>query len=343
VLIGVRAVRDYVTNDDRRGMQWLGTASPFNVTVENVTLAAFTSAEVVELTSQHTATTGQRFDDAANARIWYLSQGHPWLVNALADQCTRLDVTDRSVAITESHIEAAKETIIRERRTHIDSLLARLREDRVRRVLDPMIAGGRTSDDVLDDDFAYVIGLGLLRANGPRYEIANPIYREVIPRTLTLQTQRQLEYETTWYVTPDGTLDVAKLMGAWQTFWRKDGHLAAEGFSYKESGPHLMLMAFLQRIVNGGGRIDREYALGRGALDLLITWKTQPIAIEVKLRRDTETEDEAYEQLVRYLDTLGIEEGWLVLFDLRAKTDWKTRLYNRTEVVGTRTLHIVGC
>jgi len=33
-----------------------------------------------------------------------------------------------------------------------------------------------------------------------------------------------------------------------------------------------MLMAFLQRVVNGGGRVEREYGLGRGALDLLIAW-----------------------------------------------------------------------
>jgi hypothetical protein len=57
-----------------------------------------------------------------------------------------------------------------------------------------------------------------------------------------------------------------------------------------------MRMAFLQRIVNGGGRIDREYVLGKGALDLLVTWKSQQVVIETKLRRDTETEDEAYEQ-----------------------------------------------
>jgi hypothetical protein len=343
VLVGVRAVRDYVTHDDRRGMQWLGTASPFNVTVENVTLAAFTAAEVLELTSQHTTETGQRFEEAANARIWELSQGHPWWVNALADQCTRLDVTDRTVAITKAHVDAAKEAIIQERRTHIDSLLARLREDRVRRVLDPMIAGATVPGGTLDDDVSYVAGLSLIRLSSGGWEIANPIYREVIPRTLTFVTQTTLAQQTAWYVGPDGLLDVAKLMAAWQTFWRKDGHLAAEGFSYKESGPHLMLMAFLQRIVNGGGRIDREYALGRGALDLLVTWKTQQIVIEVKLRRDTETEDEAYEQIVRYLDTVSLDEGWLVLFDLRAKTDWKTRLYNRTEVVGTRALHIVGC
>jgi len=157
VLIGVRVVRDYVVGDGRDAVPWLGSASPFNVTVENVTLAAFTAAEVVELTAQHTAATGQRFDDAANARICELSQGHPWLVNALADQATRRDVKDRTVAITAEHIESAKETLIVERRTHIDSLLARLREERVRRVLDPMLAGLRPAHDVLDDDVAYVV------------------------------------------------------------------------------------------------------------------------------------------------------------------------------------------
>ncbi|MBI5544716.1 MAG: hypothetical protein HY901_12565 [Deltaproteobacteria bacterium] len=62
----------------------------------------------------------------------------------------------------------------------------------------------------------------------------------------------------------DGRLDMAKLMAAFQEFWRKDGHLAAEGFAYREAGPHLLLMAFLLRVVNGGGRIEREYGLGAG-------------------------------------------------------------------------------
>jgi hypothetical protein len=141
----------------------------------------------------------------------------------------------------------------------------------------------------------------------------------------------------------DGLLDVPKLMAAWQTFWRKDGHVAAEGFAYRESGPHLMLMAFLQRVVNGGGRIDREYALGKGALDLLITWQTQRIAIELKLRRDTETEEDALEQVTRYLDALDVCEGWLVLFDLRSTAPWTQRLFTRTETVGARTVHVVGC
>ena len=52
--------------------------------------------------------------------------------------------------------------------------------DRVRRILAPMLVGDRATGDVLDDDFIYVVGLGLLREQAGRYEIANPIYAEVL-------------------------------------------------------------------------------------------------------------------------------------------------------------------
>jgi hypothetical protein len=104
-----------------------------------------------------------------------------------------------------------------------------------------------------------------------------------------------------------------------------------------------MLMAFLQRIVNGGGRIDREYALGRGALDLLITWRGARHAIEMKLRRDTQTEERALSQVVSYLDKTGLDEGWLVMFDLRSTLPWDQRLTTRTLDVGEKKVHVVGC
>jgi AAA-like domain len=344
VLVGQRQVRDYVmSTEDRRALSWLGTTSPFNVAAEATTLVSFTEAEVPELLGQHTAATGQRFEPDAVRRIWELGRGHPWLTSAIADQITSWDVEDRTVPITAAHVEAAKETIILARRSHIDSLVARLREPRVRRVLDPMLAGERTPGDVLDDDFAYVLGMGLLRADEGHYDIANPIYREVIPRALTYVQQMQIANAPRDYVRPDGALDLAKLMVDWQAFWREDGHLAAEGFGYRESGPHLMLMAFLQRIVNGGGRIDREYGLGRGALDLMITWRGTRHVIELKLRRDTETEERALDQVARYLDHAGLDAGWLVMFDLRKEQTWADKLFLRTEEHRGKTIRVVGC
>jgi hypothetical protein len=343
-LIGMRTVRDYVfTQEERRAVTWLGTTSPFNISAEAASLGPFTRDEVEELLTQHTAATGQRFEPGAVASIYELSQGHPWLVNALADRIVGRDLRDRAASVTAEHVEAAKEAIILERRTHIDSLMARLQEPRVRRILDPMLAGEQTAGDALDDDFAYVLGMGLVRAQEGRFEIANPVYREVVPRALTYIRQMQIANEPRDYVRPDGALDIPKLMAAWQTFWREDGHLAAEGFSYRESGPHLMMMAFLQRIVNGGGRIQREYGLGRGALDLIVEWRGERHVIELKLRRDTQTEERALAQVTRYLDTMGLDEGWLVMFDLRSTLSWDERLTSRTVETGGKRVHVIGC
>ncbi|HVV82583.1 MAG TPA: AAA-like domain-containing protein [Kofleriaceae bacterium] len=343
-LIGLRPVRDYaLATAEGRTVSWLGTTSPFNVSAEAATIGPFTADEVTELLAQHTAATGQRFEPAAAARIFALAAGHPWLTNALADQVVARDVTDRAIAVTADHVDAAKETIIRERRTHIDSLVARLREPRVQKILAPMIAGQVTAGDVLDDDVAYLVGLGLLTEEGGRLNIANAIYREVIPRALAHVQQLQLAQETAWYVAADGSLEVDKLLRAFQDFWRRDGHLAAEGFGYREAGPHLMLMAFLQRVVNGGGRIEREYGLGRRALDLMIEWRGDRHAIEVKLRRDTETEAEALEQVADYLELAGLDRGHLVLFDLRRDVPWPSKLTVRDVTHRGKQIRITGC
>ncbi|MEZ4302758.1 MAG: ATP-binding protein [Polyangiaceae bacterium] len=343
-LVGMRQVRDYVlAEDDRRTVAWLGTTSPFNITADALTLPTFTETDVTDLLAQHTAATGQVFEPPAAARVFELTQGHPWLVNALADQAVRREVPSRSDPVTASDIEAAKERVILDRRTHIDSLIARLREPRVRRILDPMIAGERTRGDALDDDFAYVISLGLLRRGEGTYEIANPIYREVIPRALTYVDQGQIQLRSSSFVRPDGSLDMPKLMAEWQVFWREDGHLAAEGFHYRESGPHLMLMAYLQRVVNGGGRIEREYALGRGALDLLIRWRGARHVVEVKVRRGSRTEERAVEQVSAYLTSLDQEEGWLVLFDLRKGVSWSERIWSKQVEQAGKRIHLVGC
>ena len=98
----------------------------------------------------------------------------------------------------------------------------------------------------------YVCDLGLVRVHG-LIRIANPIYQEIIPRQLTYTTEAQINQETTWYINPeDERLQLAKLLTAFQTFFREHSEHWVERFQYKEAGPQLLLQAFLQRIVNSG-------------------------------------------------------------------------------------------
>ncbi|MCG5517472.1 hypothetical protein LPW29_15335, partial [Ectothiorhodospira sp. 9100] len=145
------------------------------------------------------------------------------------------------------------------------------------------------------DDQQYVEDLGLIETR-PQVRISNRIYREVIPRDLTWIMQTRIpNQEQEWYVTSKGHLDMPKLLRAFQQFFREQADAWLERFDYKEAGPQLLMQAFLQRIVNGGGRISREYGLGRKRTDLFIEWPTDPargfhgpmqrIVIELKLQR----------------------------------------------------------
>src|SRR5690606_29527735 len=172
-LIGLRDVRDYEIDD---GEGRLGTASPFNIKVESLTMAGFTRDEVAELYGQHTADTGQVFEPAAIDRAFELSCGQPWLVNALAREAVDKLRPDPREPITKEIIDRAARALIERQDTHLDSLSKRLREPRVRAIIEPMLAG-EALGDIPRDDLRFAIDLGLVRQSEQGgLVIANPIY-----------------------------------------------------------------------------------------------------------------------------------------------------------------------
>jgi hypothetical protein len=336
VLCGVRDVRDYRIHSDIEGSVITG-GSAFNVKATSLRLGDFTEAEVRELLLQHTDETGQAWSEAALAEMWRLTQGQPWLVNALAYEITDQmpEGRDRTCTIDEPLVTEARERLILRQDTHIDQLADKLREERVRRVIEPILSGTSEAHRPAEDDILYVRDLGLIRTNG-HLEIANPIYHEVLPRVLTYSTQVMLPQQSSWYMRSDGSLDMARLLGAFQQFFRENSESWIERFEYREAGPQLLLQAFLQRIVNGGGRVEREYGLGRMRTDLLVVWNvpagTQRVVIEAKLVRGSReaTITQGLAQTRAYMDRCGAAEGHLVLFDTRPGLTWDERIFTET-------------
>jgi hypothetical protein len=325
-LIGLRDVRDYKVasgGSDRAASPQenrLDTASPFNIKVESLTLRNFNAPEVAGLCTQHTTATGQVFTPEALQRLYDLTQGQPWLVNALARQMTEFISPDPAIALTVLQVEQAKEILIQRQDTHLDSLGKRLREPRVRAVIEPMLAGQELGD-VPDDDRQFLVDLGLIRRDPQGgLVVANPIYREVIPRTLTGGTQDSLPLIAPTWLTNDGELDSDRLLDSFLAFWRQHGEPLLRSAAYHEIAPHIVLMAYLHRVVNGGGSIEREYAIGSDRMDLCLRYGRMMLGIELKVWRDKRPDPfiRGLEQLDGYLARLGLETGWLVVFDRRS-------------------------
>lgn len=316
-LIGLRDVRDYKVGNTTLGR--MGTASPFNIKVESLTLRNFTRDEVDELLGQHTAETGQVFEPGVVDRVFELTQGQPWLVNALARQLVEVLVSDVSQSVAASAVDRAKEILILRRDTHLDSLAERLREPRVRQIIEPMLTG-TLLPDMPDDDRRFVVDLGLVREGAGRaLEIANPIYNEVIPRVLAGGIQASLGMLKPSWLTHDGRLDSERLLEAFLEFWREHGEALLRTSPYHEAAPQLVMMAFLHRVANGDGSVHREYAIGRGRMDLLVTYGETRLAVELKVWGPGQADPlkRGLVQLDGYLAGLGLSRGWLVIFDRR--------------------------
>ena len=346
VLCGLRDVRDYRIHSAKEGKTIAG-ASAFNISADSLRLGDFDQAEVEALLGQHTAETGQEFEPAAIDRVYTQTAGQPWLVNALCRHaCFKSPHgRDRSRAITDHDILAAQEVLVQGRVVHLDQLADKLREERVRSVIEPLLSGA-DRPNFAPDDYDYVRDLGLI-APGDDLRIANPIYAEVIPRELTFATQKGLRQQAAWYVNADGGLESGKLLEAFQQFFREHSEFWLERYAYKEAGPHLLLQAFLQRVLNGGGRIAREYGLGRQRVDLLLQWPRPPgeqrIVIECKVRRGRldKTLEEGLPQTAGYMDRCGADAGHLVIFDCDEKP-WEEKVFRRTEEFDGKRIEVWG-
>ena len=353
VLCGVRDVRDYRIRSTAENTVIAG-GSAFNVRAESLRLGDFTEAEVRALLGQHTAETGQAFTPVAVDAVWTGTRGQPWLVNALCRRACFGNKAgrDRARAIDVGEILDAREHLIESRQVHLDQLVDKLQEDRVRRVIEPLLSGASEDDSSLHD-LEYVRDLGLIARDDPP-RIANPIYAEVVPRELTSAVQAKLLQDAAWYVDAAGGLDVDKLLTAFQAFFREHSEHWVQRFDYREAGPQLLLQAFLQRVVNGGGRIEREYGLGRGRTDLLIVWprgggdglpaEADRMVIECKVLRGSleRTIAEGLEQTAAYMDRCAARSGHLVVFDRSEGRAWEEKVYRREEAARGRTIAVWG-
>jgi hypothetical protein len=342
VLVGLRDVREYKAAI-REGMPSLGTASPFNVKSDSLFLKNFSKEEVFQLLEQHTHETGQVFPEEVKEEIFRLTSGQPWLTNALARQMiSKILKYDFSQTITMELLMQAKQQLILRRDTHLDSLVDKLKEDRVKRIVQAIINGENLSFDILDDHITYVRDLGIVSQTSP-LEFANPIYAEIIPRIMASPIQASIpkEIQTPWFVNKDGTLDIEKLLKEFQKFYRRNSESWLDRYEYKESAHHLLLMSFLQRIINAGGEIIREMAVGNGRIDMLVKFGKQEFAFELKIKRGDYTIEDGKEQLDRYLDKLGLKKGYLVIFD-PSDIKWEKKLYWKEIDYNNKNIIMVG-
>jgi hypothetical protein len=342
ILCGVRDVRDYRIHSSKT-KEIITGGSAFNIKAKSLRLGNFSKEEIETLYLEHTKETGQGFAEGIFDLAWDYTGGQPWLVNALAyEACFENKIArDRTKPITVEMFKDAKESLILRRDTHLDQLTDKLKEDRVRKIIEPILKGDDSITQFHDNDLLYLLDLGLVKkTSGGKVEIANEIYKEIIPRELVWTSQSGIHHEQVWYIDKTtNKLDFPKLLKAFQEFFQENSESWIDRFTYREAGPQLLLQAFLQRIINGGGIINREYGLGTRRTDVYVKWYpneknhsvSQKVVIECKLLHKTldKTIQEGLEQVTAYADKCSAEESHLIIFDRTKDKLWEDKLFTK--------------
>jgi hypothetical protein len=141
---------------------------------------------------------------------------------------------------------------------------------------------------------------------------------------------------------------LSEILAEFQKYWRKNSDSFPKrlksyaAYKFDEAFYSFVLLTYLQKIVNSGAKVDREYAEGRGAVDICVTYNEREYLIEVKIKGE-DSENESIEQLAGYLEKNGEKEGWLVIFDRNRRKSWDKKITWKTIQFEKYSIHIVGC
>jgi hypothetical protein len=314
----------------------------FNIEAKSLRLDNFTREQVELLFAQYKTENNISIHPKALAKIWLLTGGQPWIVNALAYEiCFEMIPRKRDInTIRERDVEEAAENIIQRREIHLRNLTDRLNEDRVKKIISPMLTGSEFFQDLSEDDFQYVYDLGLIMIEDDRITIANEIYKEIIPRSLIYSTQLLIRYNLAAFLEKDGRLNFTKILKAFQTFYNQYYSRWSEKFNYKSAGSPLFLQAYLQRIIDGGGKIIRDYGIGRKRVTLDISWPyaslKQNVLIDLRYRTSAINDviREGTEELYKDMERKKVKEGNLIIFKMNPDELWEQKLLKSKKDTG---------
>jgi hypothetical protein len=349
-LVGMRDLKDYIIR--AKDGKPVNPGSPFNIKEDSAMLSNFSKDDTVKLFAQRTEETGQQITQEALDYVYEQSGGQPWIVNSLFKRATlRILDAESTETVTLELVRQARDQMIEARETHLDSLGERLRDPRVKTVIQTIITGSSNPLGRTDPEVALTMDLGLIKWDADTgFTIANPVYEEILTRYISSKYHDSFPPPSLWqWQKPNGELDMDSLLREFQKFWRRHSEIWEEKADYTEAFPHLLLMAFLQRVTNGSGDIDRELAAGRGRMDLAVEYAGKCYIIEVKIIHYYDTpaavKEEGLMQIQQYRDRIDASApAYLVIFDRRPKAkelSWDEKI--SWTVDETSHVTVLGC
>ncbi len=317
----------------------IGSASPFNIAID-YQLPSFSLKNIRQYYSQHTEETGQVFDDKVIARVHHVTNGHPWLVSILAKTMAENLVPKRRRRIQLDHAEAAIQKLIASRNANFESLFKNARNPRLLPVVLDLLTGKEREYNIQADNIDLGVKYGIFAEENQQLSIANRIYTQVLFKHFKEELEGwgvEKIVDRSELEDKRGRLDFRLVLDKFQSFLKAKADAVTKQPDFREVTGQLLLLSYLDLLVNGKGWTFKEVPSGKGRIDVLCCYKKQKEIVEIKLWYGGRRYGSGLAQLAKYLENESLNHGYLVVFD-RREISPKAYSFSEHQVAGKKIL-----
>jgi hypothetical protein len=303
----------------RNETQTIGSASPFNIAID-YELPGFSLKNVRQYYLQHTAATGQEFDEKVISRVYEVTNGHPWLVSVLAKLLVEKIVPNRKQRVRLDHAEHAIQELLAAPNPNFDSLFKNARNASLFPIVLDLLEGKHRRYSIQNDAIRLGVKYGVFAAKDRQLSLANPIYAQALYENFENELE---EFDISGLVAANrvqdanGHLDFRQVLDKFQAFMKAKGATVSKHRSFREATGQLLLLSYLDLLVNGKGWTFKEPQSGEGRIDVVCCYGRQKEIVELKLWYGARRYAAGMSQLAKYLDREGLDHGYLFVFDRR--------------------------
>ena len=324
----------------------------------SIVLQNFTQNEIKGLCTQYTEETGQVFQENVYSRLFMLTDGRPWLVNSLlCEALYEMDFgSDTSRTITFGMIDAAKDHFIARQDSYMEQLSTKLAPLSIRETLFPILVGGGWEKKPAQEDLDYMEDLELIKKSPSGWIVTNAMYRELIPKVMGKNLKDELIHrvDRSLFIKPTGRLDFRRLVEAYQKLYCD--YFLTWGRRYELEGAlaQVLLHTFLHYVLGDRGRMECDYALSTGRLDLAAGWgysqngerREERFVVELRLFDVTKSHEAVVQQglvqVAEYATPRQAHEVYLLILDEDISKTWYDRLFQEEHVYKEMPIHVYG-
>lgn len=307
--------------------------SPWNIAADFKVTMEFYPDEIACMLREYAEAESVQMDIAATAeRLYYYTSGHPFLISKLCKTVAEEILPQKADknCWTADDLEQSVQMLLRENNTNFDSLIKNLEnnQDLYELTYRILIQGECVSfsPDAPLTSLGHMYGI--FKPDDKNFiKIHNRIYEQ---RLYNYMTVRRIEknnlhnddFLAQRFTREDGSLDMTNLLRRFQAFMKEQ--YSKRNRELIEREWRLIFLAFLKPIINGRGYDFKEVETSEEKrLDVVITYLRHRYIAELKIWRGEQAHRRGLDQLADYLDRHEVNEGWLLIFDNRAKPAWK--------------------